>query len=222
MVKANYFRKTMDIPFCRDCIFAFRYTLPIVRLLQNTTKQRSISNLISLRPWQNDDLEYFYQIYSRTEVARWVGAQPRRVVANLEEAQTKLASYQKLHNESTYPCGLWAIIPAGSNAPVGTALLLPLKKDGVITDQFEIGWHLHPDWWGKGLATESAKVLLALAKEAGISRVLALCDPDNDKSFAVMQRLQMHDGGITEDWYGLPLRQAIWLEKEESPYKPDL
>lgn len=163
-----------------------------------------------MRPWQNDDLESFYQIYSRAEVTRWLGALPRKATTNLEEARTKLATYQKIHNETADPCGLWAIVPTGGNAPIGTALLLPLKKDGVASGQFEIGWHLHPDWWGKGMATESAKLILAAAKEAGIDRVLALCDPDNNKSLAVMQRLQMHDGGITTDWYGLSLRQAIW------------
>ena len=72
--------------------------------------------------------------------------------------------------------------PAG---PVGTILLLPLDDATGPTGAVEIGWHLHPDYQGRGLATEAARALLSAAARAGCERVLALTDPDNAASRAV-------------------------------------
>jgi RimJ/RimL family protein N-acetyltransferase len=71
----------------------------------------------------------------------------------------------------------------------------------------EIGWHLHPDHQGQGLATESARALLAAAEDAGLGQILALTDPDNVPSQAVATRLGLHDDGLTDRWFGLTLRQ---------------
>ena len=45
-----------------------------------------------------------------------------------------------------------------TGVPVGTVPLKPLP-DGA--GEIEIGWHLHPDSWGRGFATETARALLA-------------------------------------------------------------
>jgi RimJ/RimL family protein N-acetyltransferase len=63
-----------------------------------------------------------------------------------------------------------------------------------------VGWHLHPDHQGRGLATEAAAAVLAVAAEAGIGPVLAMTDPDNIRSQAVATRLGMRDEGLTERW----------------------
>jgi RimJ/RimL family protein N-acetyltransferase len=70
-----------------------------------------------------------------------------------------------------------------------------------------VGWHLHPEHQGQGLATEAAVALLAAAAQAGIDRPLALTDLDNVASQAVAARLGMRDDGVTERWFGLALRQ---------------
>jgi len=71
----------------------------------------------------------------------------------------------------------------------------------------EIGWHLHPDHQGQGLATESALALLAAAEDAELDQILALTDPDNVPSQAVATRLGLHDDGLTDRWFGLTVRQ---------------
>ncbi|WP_165807043.1 GNAT family N-acetyltransferase [Nocardioides currus] len=56
----------------------------------------------------------------------------------------------------------------------------------------EIGWTVHPTAAGKGLATEAARAMLALAFEHyGVRRVVANLDAANDRSAALAERLGM-------------------------------
>jgi RimJ/RimL family protein N-acetyltransferase len=90
---------------------------------------------------------------------------------------------------------------------VGTLLLLPLSDADGPTGLVEVGWHLHPSHQGRGLATEAAHAVLALAGQAGIGQVLALTDLDNVASQRVAERLGMQDEGVTGRWFGLTARQ---------------
>ncbi len=163
-----------------------------------------------LRPWAERDVAAFFDIYSRDEVTRWLGAHPRRPVADLEAARKRLLGWRAFHDGFSAPYGLWAMVPVGAAAPVGTALLLPLTDDDGPTDQVEVGWHLHPDFQGRGLATEAAAALLAVLPADGPDRVLALTDLDNAPSQAVAVRLGMVDQGSTDRWFGERLLQFCW------------
>jgi RimJ/RimL family protein N-acetyltransferase len=165
-----------------------------------------------LRHWAEDDLPAFYDIYSRDEVTRWLGPQPRRPVADLSEARRGLERWRAFSAGLAAPLGLWAIVPLGPDAvpqaePVGTALLLPLSDAAGPTGLTEVGWHLHPGYQGQGLATEAAAALLQAAADAGIREILALTDLDNTPSQAVAARLGMRDEGTTDRWFGLTTRQ---------------
>ena len=96
---------------------------------------------------------------------------------------------------------------APSQPPAGTVLLMPLADADGPTGLIEVGWHLHPQHQGQGLATEAADALLAAAAKTGIGRVLALTDLDNVRSQAVAARLGMSDEGTTDRWFGLTARQ---------------
>ena len=170
-----------------------------------------------LRRWEDSDVPAFFDIYSRDEVARWLGPQPRRALASPEEARERLSRWRAHDRGLDRPLGLWAIVPLDPTAgqaqppqpadPVGTLLLLPLTDASGPAGLVEIGWHLHPGYQGRGLATEAARAVLAAAADAGIEQVLALTDLDNTASQAVATRLGMHDEGTTDRWFGLTLRQ---------------
>ena len=162
-----------------------------------------------LRHWRDEDAAAYFDLYSREEVTRWLGPQPRRALATREEAEARLARWRANEELLDPPYSLWAMVPLepADAAPVGTVLLLPLIEDGAATDEVEVGWHLHPDHQGAGLATEAARAVLALCDSAGISGVLALTDLDNAASQAVARRLGMVDEGVTDRWFGLTTRQ---------------
>jgi [ribosomal protein S5]-alanine N-acetyltransferase len=56
----------------------------------------------------------------------------------------------------------------------------------------EIGYSLHPDYWGRGYATEAARALIEFGfREWRLHRVHARCDPENVGSARVMEKCGM-------------------------------
>src|ERR1700736_2313012 len=98
--------------------------------------------------------------------------------------------------------GSWAVIELSSGIPAGGVILRPLPDgDGEI----EIGWHLHPDSWGRGLAGEAAGALLARGFVDGLEEIWAVTMLDNDRSARVCRRIGMRLLGVTHRWYHEPL-----------------
>jgi RimJ/RimL family protein N-acetyltransferase len=163
-----------------------------------------------LRHWEEPDLAAFFDLYSREDVVRWLGAHPRRPLATTQEARERLGRWHAHERGLASPLGLWAMVPCVAGAtgpPVGTLLLLPLSDDDGPTGLVEVGWHLHPRHQGQGLATEAARAVLDLAAQTGLDQVLALTDLDNIASQRVATRLGMRDEGVTGRWFGLTVRQ---------------
>jgi len=172
------------------------------------------------RDWEAADAQAAFNIYGREEVMRWLGPQPRRPVASLDLMRDQLdRMIARGPEEPGY--GLWAAALRTSGEVVGAALLQPLPGgDGEV----EIGWHLNPDHWGHGYATEAGRGAIGLAfglDQVGpervnvslanrpdrmpLDRVLAVVDPDNFRSQAVCRRLGMSHLGQTDSYYGLTL-----------------
>lgn len=156
---------------------------------------------LQLRPWRADEADAAFAIYSRWEVARWLGATPK-AWTDPAEADPAIARW------SAFPGplhGVWAVVPHGASEPIGTVLLKPLPRSGTgePTPDTEVGWHLHPDAWGRGFATEAAGRLLAHAWDHGLTEVFAVTYPDNGPSQAVCGRLGMARLGLTDRYYGI-------------------
>jgi RimJ/RimL family protein N-acetyltransferase len=90
-----------------------------------------------------------------------------------------------------------------SDVPAGTVLLKPLP-DGDGDGEIEIGWRLHPDSWGKGLASEAAGALLKRGFADGLEETWAVAHLDNHRSVGVCRRIGMRLLGITHRWYHEP------------------
>ncbi|WBB81916.1 GNAT family N-acetyltransferase [Micromonospora sp. WMMD882] len=177
-----------------------------------------------VRKWTEEptDVARFYDIYSRPEVVRWFGGARDLPLTDPEQALDRVRGWQGSYSpDGRY--GLWAVelragdrdAPAEAGPPgggqggvggglvVGTALVKPLRgRDMEPVDQIEVGWHLHPDSWGNGYATEAARALVAREFAAGTRRVHAVVLPGNEPSMAVARRLGMTHVGRRADWYG--------------------
>ena len=161
-----------------------------------------LTERLLIRAWDEDEAAIVLDIYRRLEVARWLGAVPAPL-ENLAEAHERIVRWNGL---IAGPYGIWALCPMTGGPPVGTVLLRPMPDhEGTPTTDIEVGWHLHPDVWGHGYATEAAAACLPRAWDDGQERVWAVVREGNARSIAVTQRLGMHPHGLVDRWYGLPL-----------------
>ncbi len=168
------------------------------------------SERLTLRAWDPDDprdVATAFDIYSRDAVARWLGPHPAPW-ADENAARERLLRWQSGGREDQPGFGVWAIVPHGSATPVGSGLLVHLPDaEGTPTDDVEIGWHLHPDAWGNGYATETGRRLLQHARETlGVHVINSVAYAGNDASLAVMRRLGLQPHGETDRWYGVHLQ----------------
>jgi len=153
-----------------------------------------------VREWRPEEAERAFDLYRRWEVAQWLGATPQALETQ-EQAERLIGRWNELDAERPDE-GRWAIERKSDGVVVGTALLLRLPDgDG----EFEIGWHLHPDSWGNGYATEAAGGVIALAFARGMAEILAVVRPDNAASIAVARRLGMEHLGRTCRYYATEL-----------------
>ena len=158
---------------------------------------------VILRPWRLDEADRFFDMHRRMEVARWIGGRPMA-----DRAQGEALIQRVLDRLAADPrFGYWAVVERATGVPAGTVLLKQLP-DGA--GEIEIGWHLHPDSWGRGLATEAAQALLARGFAIGLEEIWAVTDPDNQQSVRVCEKLGMRLLGTTHRWYH-ELSLMFWI-----------
>jgi RimJ/RimL family protein N-acetyltransferase len=159
---------------------------------------------LRLRAWTTSpqDVARLADLYGRDEVTRWIGGPPTVPPAELP------ARWAAVHAQDER-FGCWAIELAGAEGRAGrpavvagTVLFKPLPN-GV--GEVEVGWHLHPDSWGHGYATEAARAVIERGFSAGLPEVYAVVRPGNEPSIAVCRRLGMDHLGRMRRWYDVEL-----------------
>lgn len=157
------------------------------------------SERLTLRPYTLDDVDFVFDMYSRWEVQQFLGRTPQ-VSTERADAIARIERWSAIDDPIR---GFWLAVDTDSGKRLGTLLLtdLPLSGNGGPSGEIEIGWHLHPNAWGLGVATEAATAVLDHAFDGGLERVLAVVKPDNIASQRVAERLGMKHLGITTDYY---------------------
>jgi RimJ/RimL family protein N-acetyltransferase len=149
-----------------------------------------------LRPVTPDDAADLHAYYGREDVARYLpfGVQDRTSVE--AGIQRRLRNYRE-------------------DDPAPSALGLMMDLDGrVVGDvvlmfkpphhsQAEMGWAIHPDLAGRGLATEAVRAMLDLAfGHYGFHRVTAQLDALNTASARMCERIGMrHEATYLRDYW---------------------
>lgn len=135
-----------------------------------------------IRPFTPADEDDMFDFESRDDVARYLFNEPRTRADNAEEL-AKRVTQTKLEND-----GDTLLLAVDYNGTViGYVLLTLLSRDN---SQGEFGYVFHPEYQGKGLASEAAVEILRLGFETlNLHRIIGRCDPRNDASARLMERL---------------------------------
>lgn len=142
-----------------------------------------------LRRWRAEDRAALAAVNADPEVMRWIGS-GRVLGRGLSDAL--IDRFEAEWRERGL--GLWAVAPREDPAAPALGfcgLTAPMFLPDV-TPAAEIGWRLARAAWGRGLATEAARATLAWGfAERGLREVVAVVDPDNERSLRVCEKLGM-------------------------------
>ena len=144
----------------------------------------------ALRPIRSDDWEAVQRWAQLIEVCRYQPWGPNTPEQTREFVEQVAQAWEKVPQQS-HP---FVILVDGAVSGLATLHLLPFQ-------QGEISYSLHPDHWGRGIATEAGRELLRLGFAGlGLHRIFGTCDPRNLASGKVMRKLGMvHEGRLRQN-----------------------
>ena len=147
---------------------------------------------LTLRLMTDADVDDIHKYQSREDVCRYLLFEPR----SREEVAEKVAQHAlatTLEKDGDY----WQLaveLPATATTPPRVIGDIYFTISSLANSKAEIGWSLHPDFAGKGYASEAANAVLDIAfRIIRLHRVVAELDPRNDASIALCRRLGMRE-----------------------------
>jgi RimJ/RimL family protein N-acetyltransferase len=132
------------------------------------------------------DLDDLFAFHSRPEVVRYTPWPVR------DRDETRVALERKLSQGELRGDGEWLVL-AIELRETGTVIGEVLLKWASAADrQGEVGYALHTDHQGKGLASEAVREMLRVGfEELGLHRIVAILDDRNTPSARLLERLGM-------------------------------
>jgi len=142
-----------------------------------------------IRPFTLDDVEAMHVLYTDPEVMRFI---PAPLSVDLEASQRRVQRH--IDFQKKFGGALWAVIEKESGLVIGDCGVFPFEGKG---PDFEIGYHLRRDRWGKGLATEAASACLQFGfTELKLPQIVAVTFPENLPSRRVLIKIGMIEEGM--------------------------
>ncbi|MFS1514612.1 GNAT family protein [Chengkuizengella sp. SCS-71B] len=136
-------------------------------------------NLVKI---ETEHIQSYYEIMSKNEVTKYYGMNSLK---NIEEATKIVDLFENTFNKSR---GIrWGIVLKDLNRFIGT---LGLNNLDIRTKKAEIGYELHPSFWGKGITAEAITEVLEYSFQAlDLFRIGAITFPDNAASNKLLEKL---------------------------------
>jgi len=156
---------------------------------------------LTLRNWQDADRNPFAAMNADHEVMWDLGGPLDRA-----QSDAKFDRYVAAFDRHGF-CR-WALEDSEGRFVDYTGVM-PASPAHPLGYHAEIGWRLMRSVWGLGYATEAAKAALQdVFARVGLKEVLSYTSPDNIRSRAVMERLDL-ERDVTRDFTGL-YDNEIW------------
>jgi RimJ/RimL family protein N-acetyltransferase len=139
-----------------------------------------------LRPWRAEDIAPFAEMSADPAVMEYLLPLSDRGLSVEAWVAQKRAHWEERG------FGQWVVeIPAEASF-IGVVGLDTVSYTAHFTPAVEVAWRLTRPYWGQGYATEAAKAALDYGfEELGLSEIVAVTVPANQRSRRVMERLGM-------------------------------
>lgn len=108
--------------------------------------------------WTEEDITLAKELWGDPQVSKHICAGG---IFTEKEIEARLTL--ECENGKTYGIQYWPVFELESGRHVGCCGLRPVAGEA---DVYELGFHLRPDFWGRGLAVEGAKAVITYAKES--------------------------------------------------------
>ncbi len=143
-----------------------------------------------LRDWREEDWDSFFRHTNTPAVMRWLGG--------IMDASKRASQREMIEARARdYGHTFWVVERKWDGGhlqgeTIGFCGLKRANQPGSPIGDFEIGWRLREDAWGRGYAREAAQASMRAGFETfGAPHMIALTVDGNDASWGLMERLGM-------------------------------
>jgi [ribosomal protein S5]-alanine N-acetyltransferase len=164
-----------------------------------------------LREILPSDEAAWFEMDSNPDVHKYLGNEP---VTNIEQIQQATQSIRQQYIDNGI--GRWAVVEKESGNFIGWSGLKLIKEyENNHINFYDVGYRLHPSYWGKGYATESAKAAIQYGfNELKLTEIIGMVHQDNKASRNVLEKCgltfveQFTWKELTCDW--LKITKSEW------------
>lgn len=140
--------------------------------------------------WERDDLPLACALWGDARVTALIGGP-------FTEAHVAARLEKEIATQAEFGVQYWPTFLLDDGQHVGCAGLRPYRVDERV---YELGFHLRPEHWGRGLAKEAARAVIKFAFEnLGASALFAGHHPENGASRQLLEKLGFRRTG--EEFY---------------------
>jgi RimJ/RimL family protein N-acetyltransferase len=142
-----------------------------------------VTQRLRLRDWRDDDLPAFRALNADPEVMR-------HLPGPLDAAASDALAARAREALARQGWGSWAVELPGEVSFIGMVGLGHVRFVAPFAPAIEVGWRLARTCWGRGYATEAARVVIDFAfTNLAVSELVSFTVPGNAASRRVMEKL---------------------------------
>lgn len=168
---------------------------------------RISSNKLLFNKLSLNDFHLYSRLVMNEEVMKYITGK----ALTTAEAEIRFQKAIAAGNKSD-ETGFFIVKNTANNEFLGVAKLVQIDEN-----QFEVGYMLLPEYWGKGYASQMVEYLIKIAYEKQIVELIGIVDPENPASIRVLTKFgfQLYEtgqiDGLAAAYYRLELNKYLPL-----------
>ena len=152
-------------------------------------KARIETERLILKPYAPEDADGLAALLMNPEVTKTFMAPEFTSFGQAKDLAEKLIAFSREEDTAHLEYGIY----------LDGRLVGFVNDCGIEDEDIEIGYVVHPDYQGRGYATEAVKAVIGELREMGFRKVMAGFFEENEASRRVMEKCGMRQTGVTDE-----------------------